>query len=947
MKGILAGAAIGMFIGGVIATLGIRGDSLLWLGAITGSLIAWLLSRPGTDLAARLRSIEERLDRIEAAPQSVEGAAAPATAPHEASSLATAIGTENHTRSAVSLATDARTERPPHPSPIGVDAWTGSSTAPSPADDAPTPQTDRPPSPAAPSLLMRGWNIALDWLTGGNTIVRVGILLLFVGIGLLVKYASDHALLPVELRLVASAALGVALLALGWRLRKTRPGYGLSLQGGGVGILYLTTFGALRLFGLIAPVPAFVVLALLVILAAILAVAQNSLALAVLGAAGGFLAPILASTGAGSHVALFTYYAILNIGIFAVAAFRAWRPLNVLGFAFTFVIGAAWGVMSYDPQHYATTQPFLLLFFALYLTIGWLVARRRAAFALRDYVDGTLTFGVPIAAFSLQYALVREIPFGAAFSALGFGAIYLLLAALLWRRQHTTLRLLTESWLALGIGFLTLAVPLALSGSWIAVTWALEGAALLWIGLRQQRWTSWLAGITLQGFAGAAFLVTARPLAEPASVLNPSLLGALLLALAGLFSAWYWQRAALTSTHPATIHARLATWPWSGMLLAWGAAWWYSGGIAEIGRQTFDPALRLHVGLLFIALSALCCSWLAKRLRWNAFAVAAAVLPLTLILGGGIYLESVRHPAPQLGWLAWPIALAAHYWLLWRHRFRLAQLPGWLTGLGHAIGPLLVAGLAAWETGWQMSRLVPESHAWWWAALALPPLAMLWWLTTRGQRWLPWPIARYPMAYHLGAGLPLALTLLVWLLVANWRSDGNASPLPSLPLLNPLDIASLLVLATLLRSGLEIGRRAEPWFAPPQWGVSALIGFAGFYWANAALLRGLHQLAGIPYRWHDLWHSLLVQMSFSLFWTTLALTAMVLAVRLGRRTLWFAGAALLGLTVVKLLALDLSSLSGMTRIASFIGVGLLMLAVGFFAPLPPARTANPPMKQSS
>ena len=93
---------------------------------------------------------------------------------------------------------------------------------------------------------------------------------------------------------------------------------------------------------------AFVLLVVIALAAAVLAVAQNALSLAVIGTAGGFLAPILVSTGSGNHVALFTYYAILNLGVFAVAWFRTWRVLNVLGFVFTFTITGLWRATSYQ-----------------------------------------------------------------------------------------------------------------------------------------------------------------------------------------------------------------------------------------------------------------------------------------------------------------------------------------------------------------------------------------------------------------------------------------------------------------------------------------------------------------------------------------------------------------------------------------------------------------------
>jgi len=145
-------------------------------------------------------------------------------------------------------------------------------------------------------------------------------------------------------------------------------------------------------------------------------------------------------------VMLFSYYLVLNAGIVAIAWVKAWRVLNVLGFAFTFVIGALWGAKAYVPEHFATTEPFLIAYFAMYVAIPILFARRRAV-ELKDYVDGTLVFGVPIVAFGLQTAMVRNYEYGAAFSALGLGAAYLVLATALFRRTSGALRLLVEGFI--------------------------------------------------------------------------------------------------------------------------------------------------------------------------------------------------------------------------------------------------------------------------------------------------------------------------------------------------------------------------------------------------------------------------------------------------------------------------------------------------------------------
>ena len=189
------------------------------------------------------------------------------------------------------------------------------------------------PKPHQPNFIERGIAYAKNWLFGGNTLVRSGIVILFIGISFLIKYAAERTQVPIELRLMGIVLGGIALLVVGWRLRNKRPQYSWALQGGGIGVLYLTIFAALKLYGLIPAGPAFALLAVVAFLSAFIAVKQSAMPLAILGFAGGFLAPVLTSTGHGSHVGLFSYYLVLNLAIAFVAFHKSWRPLNVLGWA--------------------------------------------------------------------------------------------------------------------------------------------------------------------------------------------------------------------------------------------------------------------------------------------------------------------------------------------------------------------------------------------------------------------------------------------------------------------------------------------------------------------------------------------------------------------------------------------------------------------------------------
>jgi uncharacterized membrane protein len=113
-----------------------------------------------------------------------------------------------------------------------------------------------------------------------------------------------------------------------------------------------------------------------------------------------------------------------------------------------------------------------------------------------------------------------------------------------------------------------------------------------------------------------------------------------------------------------------------------------------------------------------------------------------------------------------------------------------------------------------------------------------------------------------------------------------------------------------------------------------------FIWLNAALLRTLHQWAGVPFDLDVMIRSTLVQTALSIFWTVLALATMLIAARRTSRGMWTAGAVLLAATIVKLFVVDLSHVGTIERIISFVGVGLLTLVIGYFSPLPPAARGN-------
>ena len=790
---------------------------------------------------------------------------------------------------------------------------------PPPPSPRPPPSRPAPPPAGPPSDAGAPLRALQRWFSVGNVPVKIGMLVSLVGVAALLKLAADRGLfsLPLELRLAAVAAVALAALVFAWRRREHNRVFALSLQGGAIGVLLLTVFAAFKLYHVLPAGAAFGLSVVLVAGVGLLAVLQDARALAVFALLAGFLAPLWLSTGSGNHVALFSYYALLNAAIVAIAWFRSWRILNLLGFFFTFGIGALWGAYGYRPEHYSSTQPFLLLFFLFYLVVPILFARRQPE-GRRGLIDGCLLFGLPLVAFSLQAGLLAGLLPGAsrmplALCALGLGALY---AGLAWAlRQRPGYGVLRDAYAVLAVGFATLAVPLALSARATAAVFALEGAGLLWLGLRQGRVLPALAGTALQLLAGGALAIgfMDHAGADLRALFNPTAMGALLVALAGFASA-----------RSLRDHGQAGA---AQAFYLWGLAWWAGNGLHEVARFA-DRDLQPDLLLVFAGLTA----WLAAEVhrrqpaRVLALTVAAAfalAMPLALW-------QLLVHAHPFGG--SWGPAA----WLL----FALLGLRALHCLREHADG---IAGAAqlAWWLAWPLALSLwgddlayraGLGQGWRQALLALP------WLVLAGLGLWRWAWLAFPRGLEANQRLRTPLLCVAFAVIAcGWglalTQSVASSPLPWMPLLNPAELAQLVAL------GL-----AAAWLWSPQAPAglvplrTAVVALGGFALLSVSTLRSVHHWGGIGWD-AGLPGSGLAQTSLTVVWSVLGVVAWIIGSRRGRRGLWLAGAILMGVVLAKLLLVDRQHLGGMLGIVSFIAYGVLCTIVGYLAPAPPRAVA--------
>lgn len=767
-------------------------------------------------------------------------------------------------------------------------------------------QSDNKLAPQEPSKIV---TFIREYFTGGNLLVRIGGIILFFGLAFLVKYAAEHSIISMQMRLWGIALTAVILMILGWRLRDRDDAYGQILQGLGIAMLYLVIYGAAKFYAMLSLDVAFMLMLGVVLLGSVLAVIEDSLPLALFATAGGFLVPILTSSGQGSHIVLFSYYAFLNVGVFIVAWYRSWRVLNVVGFLFTFVIAAAWGVLHYGAQHFESTEPFLVLYFVMYLGISILFTLKHP-FKPKNFVDSTLVFGLPVVAFPLQLHLVRDMAYGDATSAVILGVVYLGLWT--WLRGKERTGLLAQSFLALSVVFFTIAIPYIFDADVSAALWSLEGTAAIWVALKQERMLTRYFG---------ALLLTVSIFVYPATVNYYGItvaeyLGYFIVIIASFLAAY------LLDTHKQRLPIFDAIF--AKFLLGVGITFWFvTAEILSSWYQFYDAqeiffTLIVGASLLFIV---------TKRVPWK---LLVDTLQGTLPLGLFIFLAQANerlldvHPFAHLGALLFAALFVLHFLMLhtyqkkWRFDKHLHLLGLWFM--------VLVASL---EVHYHTLGLGGDK-IFEFIALALVPLlvsiALL--IPKQYKGWLESSRNTYQL---FGVGV-LIFVLFLWEIGTFMLVTKNVTYLDYLPLFNLLDMMQVLVLSTM---GYWVYRQKEQFKANitlVSYGTLALLFVALI---TVIFARWVHHTHDVMYRVDALWNSIYFQTGISILWSMIAIVLMLFSKRYTNRLLWLAGFGLLITVVLKLFFVELASSGTIERIISFMVVGTLLLLIGYFVPLPP------------
>jgi uncharacterized membrane protein len=362
------------------------------------------------------------------------------------------------------------------------------------------PQTDKPAADKEPAPEVPIREVAifkqpakkeesedLESAIGGTWLNRIGIVSFLFGVAFFLKYAYDNQWIGPMGRIIIGFLAGVILLTMGeFYQSKNYHIFAQGITGCGISTLYLTAYAALHFYQLIPLEIAFVLMLLITAAAVVLSLRYDTLAIAVIGLIGGFATPLLsaAGTGASNDMFLFTYMAVLNLGILATAYYRKWPLLNYLSLFSTLFIFAGWAVAHYRLNKLWFTQTFLILYFIIFALVAFLhniMKRKETTNADIVFILATAAvfFGASVANLTQAYPAFMgffTVLMALFYFALGYVCI----------KVNDGDRLLILTFWGLALTFVMIAIPLQLKANWITMGWAVEAVILLAVGLSQR-----------------------------------------------------------------------------------------------------------------------------------------------------------------------------------------------------------------------------------------------------------------------------------------------------------------------------------------------------------------------------------------------------------------------------------------------------------------------------
>jgi uncharacterized membrane protein len=322
----------------------------------------------------------------------------------------------------------------------------------------------------------------LEKFIGENLINKIGIAITVIGVAIGAKYSIDHQLISPLTRIVLGYLAGLALLGVGIRLKKNYENYSSVLVSGAIAILYFITYAAYAFYNLFPQVLAFALMFLFTAFAVVAAINYNRQVIAHIGLVGAYAVPFLLSDGSGRVGILFTYMAIINIGVMVIASRKYWKSLYLSAFIFSWLIFGFWYNDQFQHEQFTIAFSFMSIFFVtFYVTFLVYKISHTEKFELEDIL---LLMANSFVFYGLGYSILSRFDVGSQMLGVftvGNAVIHFIVSVILYKRKLADKNMFYFI-VGLVLVFITIAIPVQLDGNWVTLLWAGEAALLFWIG---------------------------------------------------------------------------------------------------------------------------------------------------------------------------------------------------------------------------------------------------------------------------------------------------------------------------------------------------------------------------------------------------------------------------------------------------------------------------------
>ncbi|WP_293303881.1 DUF2339 domain-containing protein [Pedobacter sp. UBA5917] len=317
---------------------------------------------------------------------------------------------------------------------------------------------------------------------GENLISKIGILILIIGVGIGAKYAIDHDMVSPLTRIILGYAVGAGLMGFAIKLKAKYENFSAVLVSGAIAIMYFITYAAYDFYALIPQTLAFALMVVFTSFTVVAAIKYNKQVIAHIGLVGAYAVPFLLSDGSGKVGVLFTYMAIINIGILILGFKKYWKPLFYASFGLTWLIFVSWRLdLSSSHNYFGLALLFSSLFFiTFYITNLAYKVSKKETFGFSDVVILLLNSFIY---YGIGYLIISNNKDSAelvGLFTLANAVIHFIVALIIYRKKLADKNLFYLI-LAMVITFITIAVPVQLNGGWVTIFWAVEAAVLFYL----------------------------------------------------------------------------------------------------------------------------------------------------------------------------------------------------------------------------------------------------------------------------------------------------------------------------------------------------------------------------------------------------------------------------------------------------------------------------------